>query len=169
MVGEDEEISTLVKIDITKIGAKFQLVDPHNYAVNASERAIQVLKNRFISGLCPTHPDFPVFLWDCVLPQGLRTLNIIQNPRTNKRLSAEAYPKKNDDFNKHLMAPPGKISEIFVYTTISCTLYQHGTNVWGIGYPRYLYWRYTNKSPPSRIEEIREMVDKITIFICLKN
>jgi uncharacterized protein YgfB (UPF0149 family) len=74
----DNEASRAVQRAITKTGARFQLVEPNNYAVNAAERAVQTFKNHFVAGLCSTHPNFPIGLWDKLLPQAVLTLNLLR-------------------------------------------------------------------------------------------
>jgi hypothetical protein len=56
----------------------FQLTPPHLHRRNATERAIRTFKNHFIAGLCTTNPDFPLHLWDRLLPQALITLNLLR-------------------------------------------------------------------------------------------
>jgi hypothetical protein len=41
-----------------------QLVEPHNHRVNATERAIQTFKNRFIGTIGTTDSKFNIYLWD---------------------------------------------------------------------------------------------------------
>jgi hypothetical protein len=47
----------------------YQLVPPHCHRTNAAERAIRIFKEHFKSGLATVDPDFPVHLWDRILPQ----------------------------------------------------------------------------------------------------
>eukprot|EP00957_Ditylum_brightwellii_P103958 7921152-Ditylum_brightwellii.AAC.1 len=55
----DNKASKKVKNAILKTQAKYQLVTPHNNRVNAAESTVRTFKNRFITGLCSTDPDFP--------------------------------------------------------------------------------------------------------------
>jgi hypothetical protein len=66
----------------------FQLVPPGLHQRNAAERAIRTFKNHFITGLCTTAADFPLTLWDQLLPQALMTLNLLRTLRFNPRLLA---------------------------------------------------------------------------------
>jgi hypothetical protein len=45
-----------------------QLVELHNHCVNAAEQAIQMFKDAFISALAMTDCDFPLQLWDRLIP-----------------------------------------------------------------------------------------------------
>ena len=65
----DNEASAEFKHLLTKQEIDFQLVPPKNHRRNAAERAIQTFKNHFISGLCSTHQEFPMHLWDRLIPQ----------------------------------------------------------------------------------------------------
>eukprot|EP00957_Ditylum_brightwellii_P069106 5245830-Ditylum_brightwellii.AAC.1 len=93
--------------------ALYQLVEPHNHQVNAAKRAIQTFKNHFIAGLCSTDPDFPLYLWDTLIPQAYLTLNLLQRSRTNPKLSAHAQLNGNHDFNVFPLAPPGARAVVY--------------------------------------------------------
>jgi hypothetical protein len=58
-------------------GIAFQLAPPHCHRRNAAKRAICTFKNHFIAGLCSTNRDFPLNLWDKLLPQCLLILNLL--------------------------------------------------------------------------------------------
>jgi len=66
-----------------------------------------MFKNHFISGLCSTHPDFPLNLWDKLLPQATLTLNLLRPSRINPQLSAHAQVYGAFNFDKTQLAPPG--------------------------------------------------------------
>ena len=54
-----------------------QLVPPHIHQFNAVEHAICTFKNHLITGLSSTDLDFPLHLWDHLLPQATITLNLL--------------------------------------------------------------------------------------------
>jgi hypothetical protein len=56
-------------IYITQQDISFQLAPPHIHHRNAAARAIQTLKDHFIAGLSSCDPNFPLKLWDKLLPQ----------------------------------------------------------------------------------------------------
>jgi hypothetical protein len=66
--GLDNEASQLLKDFIPEEDIEFQLTPASLHRRNWAERAIQTFKNHFISGLCTTHPDLPLNLWDKLLP-----------------------------------------------------------------------------------------------------
>jgi hypothetical protein len=68
----------------------FQLVPPGVHRRNAAERAIRTFKNHFIAGLCSVDKDFPLHLWDRLLPQAILSLNLLRGSApliSTKRLS----------------------------------------------------------------------------------
>jgi hypothetical protein len=74
---DNNEASTLLKQFMKKEAVDFQLVPPGVHHRNAAEHAICTFKNHLIAGLCSTDKDFPLHLWDCLLPQALLTLNLL--------------------------------------------------------------------------------------------
>jgi hypothetical protein len=92
---------------LTKQGTDYQLAPPHNHLWNNSERAIQTFKNHFIAGLYSVDPNFPLKLWDKLLPQATITLNLLIKSRINPRMSAYAQLNGHFDFNRTPLAPPG--------------------------------------------------------------
>ena len=62
---------------------KLQLDEPHNHRINAAERAIQTFKDAFIAALVTTDKDFPIQLWDRLMPQVMTTLNLMQASHVN--------------------------------------------------------------------------------------
>jgi hypothetical protein len=103
----DNEASQLLKDFMTDEYVDYQLTPPGLHRRNWAERAIQTFKNHFISGLCSTHPDFPLNLWDKLLPQATLTLNLLRPSRINPKLSAYAQICGAFNFDKTPLAPPG--------------------------------------------------------------
>jgi hypothetical protein len=84
----------------------FQLAPPQVHRRNAAERVIRTFKNHFIAGLCSTNRDFPLNLWDKLLPQCLITFSLLRRSRINPQLSAQAHMHGAFDFNRTPLAPP---------------------------------------------------------------
>jgi hypothetical protein len=55
---------------------QFQRVQVHHHRQNAAGGAIRTFKAPLHTGLCSTDPDFPLCLWDELLPQAELTLNV---------------------------------------------------------------------------------------------
>jgi hypothetical protein len=103
----DNECSEALKSFLRDAAIDFQLVPPRLHRRNAAERAIRTFKNHFIAGLCSVDKDFPLHLWDKLLPQAELTLNLLRGSRINPKLSAHAQLHGQFDFNRTPLAPPG--------------------------------------------------------------
>jgi hypothetical protein len=103
----DNEASLALRNYLTKQGITYQLFPPHIPQRNNAERAIQTFKNHVIAGLCSVDPNFPLKLWDKLLPQATITLNLMRKSRINPRMSAYAQLNGHFDFNITPLAPPG--------------------------------------------------------------
>jgi hypothetical protein len=64
----DNECLEEFKATIKKNNMMYQLVPLHDHQRNLAEKAIQTFKAHFISILCGTNTDFPLHLWDQLLP-----------------------------------------------------------------------------------------------------
>jgi hypothetical protein len=67
---------------------------------------LKTFKNHFIAGLCSVDPNFPLKLWDKLLPQATITLNLLKKSCINPRMSAYAQLNGYFHFNRSPMAPP---------------------------------------------------------------
>ena len=103
----DNECSQTLKDYMDEQEVNYQLTPAGLHRRNNAERAIQTFKNHFIAGLCSTPPNFPLNLWDKLVPQALLTLNILRPSRLNPRLSAYAHVHGAFDYRKTPLAPPG--------------------------------------------------------------
>jgi hypothetical protein len=101
------EASLALRKNLTKKGIGYQLAPPHIHWRNNAERAIQTFKNHFMSGLCSVDPNFPLKLWDKILPQSTITLNRLRKSRINPRMSAYVQLNGHLDLNRTPLAPPG--------------------------------------------------------------
>jgi hypothetical protein len=69
--------------------------------------AILTFKEHFVARFSLVDPDFPLHLWDRLLPQSELTLNLLRTSRQHPQLSAEAHFHGMVDYNKTDFAPPG--------------------------------------------------------------
>jgi hypothetical protein len=129
----DNEASTALKRAILKRDATIHLVEPNNHRVNAAKRAIRTYKNHFIAGLCSTDPNFPIYLWDELIPQAVLTLNLLRTSRMNPALSAHAQLHGLFDFNRTPLAPPGTRAVIFEDPDTRESWGPHGKLAWYLG------------------------------------
>ena len=122
-----------LKTFLRDASVKSQLVPPYLHCINAAERVIQTYKDHLIAGLSICDPNFPLHLWDRLIPHDTLTLNLLQLSRLNPRLSAEAQLNGAFDFNRKPLAPPG--TRVVVHETPNnCrTWAPHGVNGWYLG------------------------------------
>ena len=73
----DNEASKAYKAAITQHDITYQLVPPGNKETNNAERAIQIWKAHFITILSIVDPNFPLSLWDYLVPQTNHTINML--------------------------------------------------------------------------------------------
>jgi hypothetical protein len=103
----DNEASAALKKYFTENYMTYQLVPHHCHRRNAAERAIRTFKEQFVAGLSLVDPDFPMHLWDRLLPQAEMTLNLLCTLRLHPQLSAAAHFHGLIDYNNTEFALPG--------------------------------------------------------------
>ena len=104
----DNEISESIK-DMIRDEFKMQveLVPLGCHRQNAAEVAIQNFKAHFLSILAGTAEDFPLSLWDRLLPQAKITINLLRQANADPTKSAYAYLCGPFDYNRMPLAPIG--------------------------------------------------------------
>ena len=81
---------------------------PHGcHRRNAAEVAICNFKSHFLSILAGMADDFPLQLWDKLLPQAEVTLNLLCQSNATPTISAYAHMSGPFDYNKMPLAPMG--------------------------------------------------------------
>lgn len=103
----DNEASKLLQTEMEDNNVEFQLTPAGTHRRNAAETAIGIFKDHFVSGLATTNPEYPLQLWDRLIPQAEITLNLLRPSRINPQLSAYAQIHGQFDYNKTPLAPPG--------------------------------------------------------------
>jgi hypothetical protein len=102
----DNEASTAFKAEIRK-NRTLQLVPPDNHRRNLAERVIQTFKSHFKAVLAGVVDNFPMNLWDRLLPQTVLTLNLLRQSNIAPTVSAYQYVNRAFDYNKMPLAPMG--------------------------------------------------------------
>ena len=161
----DNEASESLKHFNTHHNITFQLVPPHMHRRNAAERTIRTWKNHFVAGLCSTDTNFPMHLWDRLLPQATLTLNLLRPSRRNPHISAYQMLEGAFDFNRTPMAPPGTKIIIHEKPTQRRSWDPHGTDGWYLG-PALDHYRcyrvFTNKTKAERTTDTVEFFPQQT-------
>jgi hypothetical protein len=102
----DKEASAALKSYFTENIVEYQLVPPHCHRHNATECPIPTFKEHFVAGLALADPNFPLHMWDHLLPQAEMTLNLLRTSRQHLKLSAAAHFHGMIDYNKTECALP---------------------------------------------------------------
>jgi hypothetical protein len=159
----DNECSKEFKATIKKNNMTYQLVPPHNHQRNLAEKAIQTFKAHFISILCGTDTNFPLHLWDWLLPQAEHTLNMLRRATVTPTVSAYIYLWGQHDYNANLFAPLGCKVEAHIMPDACKTWATHTASRYYIGnvWEHYRYHEvYISSTKCTCISE--------TVFFCHK-
>jgi hypothetical protein len=157
----DNECSQLLTDFMHQENIDFQLVPPSVHRRNAAERAIRTFQNHFIAGLCSVDKDFPLHLWDRLLPQAEISLNLLRGSRINPKLSAWAQVNGTFDFNRTPLGPPGCRVLAHEKPANRTTWSPHGLDGWYTGPALSSYRCYTIWIWETRADRI---CDTITWF-----
>jgi len=88
--------------------------------------------------------QFPIHLWDCLLPQAELTLNLLHGSHLNPQLSTWAQLHGPFDFNCTPIAlPPGMHIIIHEKPSVHHSWVPHGINGWYLGLDLHSYRCYT--------------------------
>ena len=133
---------------------QWQLVSPGNHRRNVAERQIRTFKNHFISILSGTDPEFPLHLWDKLIPQACITIKLLRNSHRNPHMSAEAHLNGNFNYNTTPLSPPGTKVVAFEPPDKCNSWATHGTLGWYI-VPALQHYRcckiYVTKTAATRV------------------
>ena len=113
---------------------KLELMSPYCHQRNIAEVAIKNFKAHFISILAGVDADFPIYLWDKLLPQAELTLNLLRQSNTNPAVSAHAHLFGPFDFNKYPLAPIGCAVQVHIPRDRRRTWGLRAQRGWYIGY-----------------------------------
>ena len=94
----DNEASVAFKAAI-RANCNLYLVLPDMHQRNLAEPVIQTFKSHFLAILAGLDPHFPMYLWDCLLPQAVAMLNLLRQSNADKSKSAYEYVNGTFDYN----------------------------------------------------------------------
>ena len=104
----DNEVSEAMKELIrSQHNMQLELVPPGCHRRNAAEVAIRNFKSHFLSVLAGVADDFPLHLWDQLLPQAKITINLLRQSNATPTVPAYAHMSGPFDYNKMPVAPMG--------------------------------------------------------------
>ena len=155
----DNECPATLKAYLREHNIDYQLVPPYYHRQNPAERAIQTFKDHFVAGLSSTNPNFPLYLWDKLIPQAERTLNMLRPCRINPRISADTYLNGIHNYNCVPMAPPGIKVLVHEAPTRRKTWAPHGVEGWYVSMAQDHYRCYKVFVPKTRATRIVRTVE----------
>ena len=127
----DNEVSESMKELIrSKYNMQLELVPPGCHRRNAAEVAIRNFKSHFLSILAGVADDFPLQLWDRLLPQAEITLNLLRQSNATPTVSAYAHMSGPFDYNKMPLAPMGCKVQVHEKTDKRGTWAFHSVDGW---------------------------------------
>jgi hypothetical protein len=104
----DNEISDAMKTLITDTyKMTYEFVPPGCHRRNTAEVAICNFKSLFLSILAGVADDFPMKLWDKLLPQAEITINLLRQSSAMPMVSAYDHLNRPFDYNKMPLVPMG--------------------------------------------------------------
>ena len=178
----DNECSKILKQFMHEQDVDFQLVPPGMHRRNAAERSIRTFQNHFIAGLCSVDKNFPLHLWDKLLPQAEITLNLLRASRINPNVSAYAQINGTFDFNRTPLGPPGCRVLAHDKPDKRTTWAPHGLDGWYVGpaldsYRCWQIWIWESRAVricdtvtwyPTKVK-LPDSSSTATIIACLKD
>jgi hypothetical protein len=129
----DNQATKYIKQFLDKNKFKSQLIEPHNYCVNAAEQAIQTFKDAFIAALATTDANFTIQLWDQLTPQIQNTLNMMRASRVNPAILAYKSLNGPYDWNRYPLIPLGCKATIYEDGNARGSWASRGVNGWYLG------------------------------------
>ena len=148
----DNETSTALETFARTNSISIQYCAPHQHRALKAERAIRTFKNHFIATLCTVAEDFPLGLWDELLPQAELCLNHLLPYPSNTIISAYAGLHGGPfDFAAHPIAPAGTKIIIHDKPNSRASWAPHGSHGYYIGpaqahYRCYRVWATATRS-----------------------
>lgn len=137
----DNETSHALEVFVATRVKSFQYFPPGNHRANRAERAMRTWKNHFIATLATASPQFPMKLWNKLLPLAELTLNCLLPWHHNPSISAfHGLTGAPFDFRAHPIAPAGTAILIHDKASERPTWAAHGTPGFYIG-PALLHYR----------------------------
>ena len=154
----DNEVSAEVRDVLRGQGVSLQLCPPGSHRANTAERCIRTFKNHCVATLAAADPNFPLELWDQLLPQLELTVNLLRGSRSNPDVSAWNQVHGPFDFNAHPFAPPG--TKVVAYSDAESrqSWAPHGVDAFYLGPALGHYRSYEVWVPQTRAKRVTDTV-----------
>ena len=128
----DNECSAAMK-KLIRETCKLELVPPYCHRRNIAEVQIKNFKSHFISVLAGVDPDFPIHLWDKLLPGAETQFNILRQSNMTPTVSAYAHLFGPFDFNRMPLSPLGCAVNIHIPPDLRASWGVHTRPGWYLG------------------------------------
>lgn len=151
-----EDLETYLRT-VAKVSVSY--VAPNSHRANKAERAIRSWKNHFIATLSSVQADFPMYLWDELLPQSELTINHMRPCPTDPTISAyHGMHGSPHDFLAHPIHPCGMLVLIYDSPETRGTWAPHGVKGYYLG-PELAHYRcYKVFAIPTSANRIAETI-----------
>jgi hypothetical protein len=146
----DNQSTKYIKHFLDKNKCKLQLAEPHNHHVNAAECSIQTFKDAFIAALATTDSNFPIQLWDRLIPQVQNTLNMMRALSVNPAILAYEALNGPYSWNQYPLVPLGCKAVIYEDRDTRGSWVSRGVNGWCLGPSLNHYWCNVYYVPETR-------------------
>lgn len=153
----DNEVSKAMK-DLIRETCKLELVPPYCHRWNVAEVQIKNFKAHIISILAGSEPDFPINLWDKLLPQTKLTFNLLRQSNTAPKVSAHAHLFGPFDYNRAPLAPLGCAVNVHVPPEIRTSWGIKIRPGWHFGFAPDHYRAYINIDQVTKRESVSQTV-----------
>jgi hypothetical protein len=104
---DNKVLAAMKELITTKYNMTHELVPPGCHRHNTAEVAIRNFNAHFLGILAGVADDFPMQLWDKLLPQAEITINLLQQSNTTPTISAYAHLNGPFNYNNMPHAPMG--------------------------------------------------------------
>ena len=94
------------------------------------KKRTETFKGNFKTIMCGVAKDFPMNLWDCLIPQAELTCNILHQSNVAPKVAAQAYAFGPHDSNRMPLAPMVCAVQIHEKTSKSKTWGVHSVDGW---------------------------------------
>ncbi|KAL7482915.1 hypothetical protein ACHAW6_008569, partial [Cyclotella cf. meneghiniana] len=105
--------------------------------------AIPTFKSHFIAILSSVDNLFPINKWDCLFPQAILTLNLLQNSDVMPKTSAYVYHHGPFNYDRMPLAPLGHAIQFHIKPGCCCPWGEHSTNGWYIAAHHHIFFKAT--------------------------
>ncbi len=128
-----------IKTFLTENDCKLQLVELHNHCTNMAECTIQTFKDAFVAALAITDINFPLQLWDYLMPQIQYTLNLMQASHIDPTKLAYEILNEPYKWSRYSLAPLGCKANAYKDGDTRGSWELQGVNAWYLGPSRDHY------------------------------